>query len=129
MAQAHYKPEDYKNYIIKRNELHRSTTSTTPKKEQLNSAEIEQILAVLPNITGKKVLELGCGAGRFTKFLAQHAKEVVVVDFVDTFIEENKKIMQISKILLIVWLMSGSCMIQILINNLILCSQICYLCS
>lgn len=46
---------------------------------------------MLGSVTGKRVVELGAGIGRFTGALAATAKSVLAVDFMDNLIAENKK--------------------------------------
>ncbi|KAK4324178.1 hypothetical protein Pmani_005181 [Petrolisthes manimaculis] len=53
--------------------------------------EQNEILSYLPHYQGKRVLELGAGIGRFTCKLAGTASEVVAVDFMDQYINENRK--------------------------------------
>ena len=43
------------------------------------------------SLDGKRILELGCGIGRFTKGLAKHAKEVVAVDMTPEMIERARQ--------------------------------------
>jgi phosphoethanolamine N-methyltransferase len=50
-----------------------------------------QVLAMLGSVSGKKVVELGAGIGRFTGALAATADSVLAMDFMETLIEENKK--------------------------------------
>ena len=38
-----------------------------------------------------RVLELGAGIGRFTRKLAERAKHVTAVDFLETYIEKNRE--------------------------------------
>ncbi|HCM36466.1 MAG: hypothetical protein A3J30_04615 [Candidatus Wildermuthbacteria bacterium RIFCSPLOWO2_02_FULL_47_9c] len=45
-----------------------------------------------PWIKGKKVLDYGCGDGRHTQFLAEHAKEVIGIDLSERSLEIAKKI-------------------------------------
>jgi len=47
---------------------------------------------LVPLIAGKIVVEIGCGAGKWTQYLALHAKEVVAVDIIDSkyrFVAKN----------------------------------------
>jgi len=57
---------------------------------ELDKLEQEEIISYLPNLKGKKILELGAGIGRYTKHFAALAHWVTVVDFVEKFIEQNK---------------------------------------
>ncbi|CAG5124904.1 unnamed protein product, partial [Candidula unifasciata] len=58
--------------------------------EELTKEEVPEILSYLPDWTGKTVLELGAGIGRFTAELAKTAEKVLAVDFMEDFIEINK---------------------------------------
>ncbi|XP_059147708.1 uncharacterized protein LOC131935364 [Physella acuta] len=59
--------------------------------EELTKEELPEILSYLPDFTGKVVVELGAGIGRFTAELAKKAERVVAVDFMEDFVEKNKK--------------------------------------
>ncbi|BFZ12596.1 hypothetical protein BsWGS_15635 [Bradybaena similaris] len=58
--------------------------------EELTKEEVPEILSYLPDWTGKTVLELGAGIGRFTSELAKTAEKVLAVDFMEDFLEINK---------------------------------------
>ncbi|CAF1248728.1 unnamed protein product [Rotaria sordida] len=58
--------------------------------DKINQFEYPEILECLPDLDGKRVLELGAGIGRFTKRFAQLAKSVVAVDFMESFLEKNR---------------------------------------
>lgn len=51
-----------------------------------------QILALLPPIEGKTVLEFGAGIGRFTSELAQKAGQLIAVDFIDSVIKKVRSL-------------------------------------
>ena len=53
--------------------------------------ERPEILAELPSLSGKAVLELGSGIGRFSSALAEKASSVIAVDFVDASCEINRE--------------------------------------
>ncbi|KAI1898360.1 hypothetical protein AGOR_G00071520 [Albula goreensis] len=57
----------------------------------LTQQELPEILALLPNVQGAKVLDLGAGIGRYTRYFAQHAHHVTAVDFMEKFVERNKQ--------------------------------------
>eukprot|EP00898_Chlorokybus_atmophyticus_P009086 jgi/Chlat1/9179/Chrsp97S08451 len=57
----------------------------------LDRAERPEVLGMLPDFSGRGVIELGAGMGRFTGDLAKHAKLVVAVDFMENFIQKNKQ--------------------------------------
>jgi phosphoethanolamine N-methyltransferase len=52
--------------------------------------ERPEILAELPSLNGKVVLELGAGIGRFSSSLAEKASHVTSVDFVEASCEINR---------------------------------------
>jgi len=58
--------------------------------EQISAEEVAEIMQLLPEFANKNVLELGCGAGRFTGLLADKAAQVTAVDFVPELITANK---------------------------------------
>ena len=58
--------------------------------ENYNQEEQKEILSLLPDFSGKHVLELASGIGRFTGHFAQLAKRVDTSDFNPTFLEKNK---------------------------------------
>lgn len=47
---------------------------------------------MLGSVSGKYVVELGAGIGRFTGALAATAKHVLAVDFMENLIAENRKV-------------------------------------
>ena len=57
----------------------------------LDRAERVDILAQLPPLEGMDILELGAGIGRYTSHFVRVARHVIVVDFVEKFIEENRR--------------------------------------
>ncbi|CAH1270367.1 Hypp4323 [Branchiostoma lanceolatum] len=59
--------------------------------DELDQEERPEILAMLPDLAGKRVLELGAGIGRFTPSLAKQADHVTAVDFVESFIRKNEE--------------------------------------
>eukprot|EP00850_Spirogloea_muscicola_P018244 SM000165S02205 [mRNA] locus=s165:97777:101666:- [translate_table: standard] len=63
--------------------------SQAAKLDQLDRPEI---LAMLPSLKGKRVLELGAGIGRFTSSLATAAAHVTAVDFMANAIAKNKEL-------------------------------------
>lgn len=60
--------------------------------EILSKDELPEILSYLPNYDNIDVVELGAGIGRFTTHLAQRARKVLAVDFMENFIEKNREI-------------------------------------
>jgi phosphoethanolamine N-methyltransferase len=77
--------------------------------DKINRFEYPEILECLPDLAGKRVLELGAGIGfvktinkekqkkqilffrRFTKTFAQLAESVIAIDFMESFLEKNKE--------------------------------------
>lgn len=67
-------------------EMMLDTNASTLSKE-----ELPEVLALLPELKGKKVLELGGGIGRFTGVIAEQANHVTTVDFMKSFIDKSKE--------------------------------------
>ncbi len=57
----------------------------------LDEAERADILSQLPSLSHMDVLELGAGIGRYTSHFIHMARHVTVVDFVEKFVEENRR--------------------------------------
>ena len=53
--------------------------------------ERPEILAELPSLNSKTILELGAGIGRFSSALAEKAEKVISVDFVDASCKINRE--------------------------------------
>lgn len=60
--------------------------------EIISEQDMPEVLSHLPDYKNQIILELGAGIGRFTRVLAQDAKQVVAVDFIESFIEKNKEL-------------------------------------
>ncbi|XP_048477100.1 phosphoethanolamine methyltransferase [Rhincodon typus] len=60
--------------------------------EVITQIEKPEILAMLPNYKGQRVLELGAGIGRFTGHLAKTAGHVTAVDFMEKFVTKNREV-------------------------------------
>lgn len=56
-----------------------------------DNLELENIRRLV-HIEGKDILEIGCGNGRLTRFLAKHAKRVVGIDKDSKMIESARKL-------------------------------------
>lgn len=65
--------------------------NTVDQDSTTSREEITEILSLLPDVSGKDVLELGAGKGRFTGRLAAKAKSVECVDFVQEFLLANQE--------------------------------------
>ncbi|MEE6512844.1 hypothetical protein FKM82_020117, partial [Ascaphus truei] len=57
----------------------------------ISKEEKPEIISLLPCIDGLSVLELGAGIGRFTGHIAKLASHVTAVDFMQNFIDKNRK--------------------------------------
>lgn len=57
----------------------------------LHELEIPEIIEKAPKMEGKDVLELAAGIGRYTGILAQTAKSVTAVEFIQDFHDANAK--------------------------------------
>ncbi|XP_051901042.1 phosphoethanolamine methyltransferase isoform X2 [Pristis pectinata] len=60
--------------------------------EAITQQEKPEILSMLPDTDGKRVLELGAGIGRFTGHLAKIASHVTAVDFMEKFVTKNREL-------------------------------------
>ncbi|XP_008278560.1 phosphoethanolamine methyltransferase isoform X2 [Stegastes partitus] len=58
---------------------------------ELTTQELPEILSMLPSLDGCRVLELGAGIGRYTSHLLTKAGHVTAVDFMESFVERNRK--------------------------------------
>ena len=58
---------------------------------ELEELERIEIFSYIPDVSNFQVLELASGIGRFTGYLASQAENLVAVDFVEAFLEQNKK--------------------------------------
>ncbi len=59
-------------------------------KAEFEVADREETLQLLPNLSGARTLELGCGIGRFTGTLSLKASHVTCIELVPEFIELNR---------------------------------------
>uniref|UniRef100_A0A9J8CJ95 phosphoethanolamine N-methyltransferase n=1 Tax=Cyprinus carpio carpio TaxID=630221 RepID=A0A9J8CJ95_CYPCA len=59
--------------------------------QELTQHELPEILSLLPSLAGSDVLELGAGIGRYTRHLIGKARHVTAVDFMEKFVEKNRK--------------------------------------
>jgi len=59
--------------------------------KSIRSLEEPEILSMLPNFEDMDVIELACGIGRFTSHLAQKAKSVIALDFMENFVLKNEE--------------------------------------
>jgi phosphoethanolamine N-methyltransferase len=61
------------------------------KGEEIDPEERKEMVGYFPDLTKKTVLELAAGIGRYTGYFASHAEHVTTVDFMEQFVEENKR--------------------------------------
>jgi phosphoethanolamine N-methyltransferase len=59
--------------------------------ELLAKQDRADIIAHLPPLDGKRILDVGAGIGQYTEHFVEVARHVTAVDFVDSFIEVNRK--------------------------------------
>lgn len=59
--------------------------------QELTTEELPEILSMLPSLTNYRVLELGAGIGRYTQHLLTRAQHVTAVDFMESFVEQNRQ--------------------------------------
>uniref|UniRef100_A0A672S1T4 phosphoethanolamine N-methyltransferase n=2 Tax=Sinocyclocheilus grahami TaxID=75366 RepID=A0A672S1T4_SINGR len=59
--------------------------------QELTQHELPEILSLLPSLASSDVLELGAGIGRYTRHLIGKARHVTAVDFMEKFVEKNRK--------------------------------------
>ncbi|KAK7922405.1 hypothetical protein WMY93_009307 [Mugilogobius chulae] len=59
--------------------------------QELTEQELPEILSMLPSLENCRVLELGAGIGRYTRHLLTKAQHVIAVDFMENFVERNRK--------------------------------------
>ena len=57
--------------------------------QYLDEHEKAEIIGHLPDLRGKKILDLAAGIGRFTRHFSSQGREVVSVDLMPHFIEKN----------------------------------------
>ncbi|XP_017572374.1 phosphoethanolamine methyltransferase isoform X1 [Pygocentrus nattereri] len=57
----------------------------------LTQHELPEILELLPSLDGIDMLELGAGIGRYTSHLIRKARHVTAVDFMENFVEKNRR--------------------------------------
>ncbi|GAQ87277.1 Phosphoethanolamine N-Methyltransferase [Klebsormidium nitens] len=58
----------------------------------LDKMERPEILGMLPVLSGKDIVELGAGIGRFTGSFAALAKSILAVDFMESAIQKNQEV-------------------------------------
>ncbi|CAB1455075.1 unnamed protein product [Pleuronectes platessa] len=61
------------------------------RARELTEQELPEILSMLPCLSGRRVLELGAGIGRYTTHLLSKADHVTAVDFMESFVERNRQ--------------------------------------
>ncbi|XP_071531383.1 uncharacterized protein [Panulirus ornatus] len=60
------------------------------KSQGLADDDADEVMAYLPDLRGKRVIDLAAGIGRFTTRLAKVASQVTAVDVAEAFIKENR---------------------------------------
>ena len=84
--------EDFRSYWV---EEHGAPTLENMMLDSnaatMDVLERPEILAELPSLSGKSVLELGAGIGRFSSSLSEKAASVVSVDFVEASCNINRE--------------------------------------
>jgi len=60
--------------------------------KDIDRLERPEVLSLLGSTDGKRIVELGAGIGRFTADIAQGAKSVIAIDFMQNLIDQNKAI-------------------------------------
>jgi phosphoethanolamine N-methyltransferase len=61
------------------------------KAVELTLPDREEVLSLVPDFQGQRVLELAAGIGRFTGTIADKAGHLEVVEFMENFIKANKE--------------------------------------
>lgn len=62
-----------------------------PRGKDIDTEEKGEILSYLPDLKGKKILDLASGIGRFTKIFSSQASHLTTVDMIPQFVEKNKE--------------------------------------
>uniref|UniRef100_A0A7E4ZUS1 phosphoethanolamine N-methyltransferase n=1 Tax=Panagrellus redivivus TaxID=6233 RepID=A0A7E4ZUS1_PANRE len=58
---------------------------------ELEESDRADVVAALPDYTGKDVADIGSGIGRFTTLFSQKARKVISTDFIESFVNKNKE--------------------------------------
>jgi phosphoethanolamine N-methyltransferase len=59
--------------------------------KEIAEADKNEVVSHLPDLRGKKILELAAGIGRFTDYFSSEASHVTAVDFAPQFIDAQEK--------------------------------------
>ncbi|MBS0647927.1 MAG: methyltransferase domain-containing protein [Verrucomicrobia bacterium] len=62
-----------------------------PNAEYLEKHEKAELLSYLPDLQGKKILDLGAGIGRFTRYFSSLAEHLTTVDMAPQFVARNRQ--------------------------------------
>ncbi len=68
-----------------------SELTDNPELSALNEAEQAEVLGLLPPLSGRRVLELGAGTGRYTRLFARQAESVLAVDLSPQSVRINRQ--------------------------------------
>ena len=91
LAEPGFVPLDRNNHDFWANKPSTVGGMTLLSDADLDEAERADILSQLPSLSQMDVLELGAGIGRYTSHFIHMARHVTVVDFVEKFVEENRR--------------------------------------
>ena len=83
---------DYWNNHAKRDGATQEAMMLDKNASTFSDKERDEVLSILPDVTGLDMVELGSGIGRFTPILAAKAKSVTAVEFVEDFSKENERV-------------------------------------
>lgn len=62
-----------------------------PNAQYLDEHEKTELLSYFPNLKGKKILDLGAGIGRFTRYFSSLADHLITVDMAPQLVEKNRQ--------------------------------------
>ncbi len=59
--------------------------------QKLHASEQREMIGYFPDLKGKRILDLGSGIGRYTRYFSQHAQHLTSVDLVPQFVQKNRE--------------------------------------